>query len=51
MILQEVQSERADRHLNNPEYWILWTDPPGGPIIMSGRTNVEQIDESSILDH
>ena len=40
-----IQLERAGCQCNNPEDRILQTDPPGGPIITSGRTNVKQINE------
>ena len=40
-----VQSEHAYRRPRNPEERIFWTDPPGDPIVTSGRTNVKRINE------
>ena len=44
-IIKTVQSERADRQPKNPEDQILRTDPPGGPIIVSGCMNVKRINK------
>ena len=40
-----VQSKCVDRWPKNPKYQILLTDTPGGPIIMSGLTDIRRIIE------
>ena len=43
--LKTIQSKRADQREKNPEYRILRTDHPGGPIITSGHVNVKLINK------